>query len=43
MRKHASFLAVAIAFTLVVASYEVVVNGRAIGVSLSPFVTTAPK
>src|SRR5262249_34592622 len=41
MKKHASFLTVAVAFVLVVTGYEVAVNGRAIGASLVPFVTTA--
>lgn len=41
MKKHASFLSVAIAFTLVVTGYEIAVNGRAIGASLAPFVTTS--
>jgi len=41
MKTHASFLTVAIAFVLVVTGYEVAVNGRAIGASLVPFVTTA--
>lgn len=40
MKKHPSFLSVAIAFTLVVTGYEAVVNGRAIGASVAPFVTS---
>lgn len=40
MKKHLSFLTVAIAFTLIVAGYEGAVNGRAIGASIAPFVTT---
>lgn len=41
MKNHTSLLSVAIAFVLVVTGYEAVVNGRAIGASLAPFVTTS--